>query len=281
MLKRLFLLFCFAASTCVPGTSQSSVSHQRLEILPVRFINADLLSERKRNEMSQAIRGKTGFLPLDGDPATRCEEAQEQVRAAYQDKGYMNVETVSRHQVISRSGHRALEIAVTVKALGSQYIIRDMQFTGMSEVPEERLRELMPIRPGMMLKRSPVRQGLEAWRRLYLAKGHIDFSAIPQIEFDEETKGAWLTFNIDEGEEFHFGDLHLALLDDRVSRELQQGWSSLKGGVYSEEALNKFFQHYFRFPSPNISSFDYTWTKFDFYERTADVFMTFVPAPTE
>lgn len=277
MLTRLPIVLLLSALP-VLATGPSKLTQSRQRVLRVRFLNAGLLSDSEKAEISKTVLASVGTLDANNRHLL-IEMAKESVRAAYQDKGYMKAETESWYRTIEDSHGQALQISVSVKSEGLRYRVQEIELTGGTVFTKDALLSLMPIQPGKTLTRREAARGLEAWRRLYAARGYINFTTVPDLDFDDETGQVALGFDIDEGKQFHFGELHLAVFDDRIEEVLNQGWQKMQGQPFSQEELEKFFQQYFQLPNPRISSFDYTWLKVNNREGTVDIFLTFAPPP--
>jgi hypothetical protein len=105
--------------------------------------------------------------------------------------------------------------------------------------------KLIPVQPGEIFSRARIAKGLETLSQHYEAAGYINFTSIPNTEFDETNASVRLNIDVDEGKLFHWGDLHISGLDAGKTHALTEGWEDLRGKPYSPEGLRGFCAKFF------------------------------------
>jgi outer membrane protein insertion porin family len=125
---------------------------------------------------------------------------------------------------------------------GQQYRLREIAFSG-NKVSAQELRQQFAIGNGEIFDVEKIRLGLEQLRRLYAARGYINFSPVPNTEADDANRVITLRIDFDEGKQFHYGKLTM------LGNELHPGdwgkilnaWRFTEGEVYNAEEVEKFW----------------------------------------
>ena len=92
---------------------------------------------------------------------------------------------------------------ITVKVEeNAQYRIGDVKVVGAKQFNPEFIRAVLGLIPGAIYNETAVRKSFENLKKLYGARGHINFTAVPAQDFDEQKKLVNLTINIDEDRQF-------------------------------------------------------------------------------
>ena len=88
-----------------------------------------------------------------------------------------------------------------------------------------------------------IRRGLERLRRLYAARGYINFAPIPNTEADDENWAVTLRIDLDEGQQFHYGKLTVRgnELHPGDSKKILNAWRFTEGQVYNATEVEKFW----------------------------------------
>lgn len=132
--------------------------------------------------------------------STNLDEIASRVRYALQRQGYFKV-VVNDPEITVVSGTTDPEIVdVRVKAdEGAIYRLKNIQFGKDTVLSTQELRNVFPIADGDIMDRDKIAQGLEAIRHLYVAKGYVNFSAVPETHIDEVDHTISLVIGLDPG----------------------------------------------------------------------------------
>ena len=133
---------------------------------------------------------------------------------------------------------------------GAETKIGSIRFIGNTEFSDSRLREVIQTRETKWWRffstddvYDPDRINLdrELLRRFYLTNGYADFKVNTAVaELTPDKKSFFITFAVDEGERYHFGDLEIeARLKDLKEDSLQSAIEVKKGDWYSAEEIDK------------------------------------------
>jgi len=278
-LERLLICVCVLASLLLNGQTGSFT--QRTTTTAIRsilFRNAGALSAEERRELVKKIR--QDGVEFGSDQSRTADVAEERVRAAFQDEGYLKVKvSATAEPVADNPTNGQFDIVVEVLDSGQRYRLREIHFINAKAFPETELVSLIPVQPGEIFSRAQIARGLELLRQRYQSAGYVNFTSIPNTEFDEADASVRLNIDVDEGELFRWGELHVTGLDTGKTQELTAGWEALRGKPYSPGSLQEFCSRFFR-PTPiGTDPAEYTKRKIDEKTGTIDVSIAFATPP--
>jgi outer membrane protein insertion porin family len=144
--------------------------------------------------------------------AAKLSEDTELVRDAFQRLGYFkavvqdpktqvrDVGSPGLHiPLIMRGPGKVLDITVPVEE-GERFHLKEITFTGNKAITNvAALRRQIPMKDGDIFNIELVRKGLKNLRDAYGALGFINFTPVPDTQFDDEKKLISLTIDLDEG----------------------------------------------------------------------------------
>jgi outer membrane protein assembly factor BamA len=254
LLKRLLLipfalglLSSLSAQVFTPEGTSRPVT--KVPIRRITFQSAPLLSSEDRREISRALRSEE--VEADSspwDPSGLADEAAERVRAAYQNDGYFKVQVDARLVPVTRETAAKYDVLVQVSEEGKQYRLGNLYFLHMKAFPESQLRDLFPIERGEIFSREKIAKGLEKLRRVYGDNGYINYTGVPNTEFDETNNTIDLGVDVDEGHLFHWGSLHADGMRDQDREIVLNAWEGYRGQVYrsGDQELDRFVRKFFQ-----------------------------------
>lgn len=239
-----------AGQNCPPETQE--IKPATVFVRDIDFWNASLLSQDEEQKISSTLR-REELSKRSQSPdqlAALAEEGAERVRAAYQNNGYFKVEVSDQILPLDDPGH--FDIVIRVLKSGQQYRMGDIHFVRALQFSEPELRDAFPIQRGDIFSREKIAQGIEALRAMYDSRGYINFTPVPETEFDEADATADLTIDIDEGRQFRFRSIDVLGADPQTRATLLAVVSVKPGDVYNSEALKTMFRKFpSLFPNPN------------------------------
>jgi outer membrane protein assembly factor BamA len=165
----------------------------------------------------------------------------ERTRQAWQDHGYFKVQVQGKARVLTR-GPVSERIAVTVQIdEGKQYRLEGVRFKGNRELSnEDVLRSLIALKDRDIFSRKEIAKGLDNLRFAYRQLGLINFTSIPNTQFNEEQRTISLDIDMDEGKKFYVSSLSIVGLDDYVLEDLLLK----RGHVYDQRLVDLFMQEH-------------------------------------
>lgn len=163
-------------------------------------------------------------------------EVSKQLQRAYQDFGYYKAQVHDPEVQVKAQGIDGkchFDVLVVVNE-GNVYRIGEIRFKGGTIFPAAKYRELFSLEPGDVFNRSAIEVGLVTLRKLYCDAGYINFSSVPDVNFDEQSSLISLEIDMDEGKQFRWGML---AVDGKNSvpgakRRLLDFWKPHEGTTY-------------------------------------------------
>lgn len=205
-----------------------------ISIVDVTFLGSLQMPISEQEEIVNSIKQKTYGTTL-GDVV---DEGLERVRAGWQDRGYFKVQVTGDARTITSSPasqHIALSVSVDE---GSQYRLSGIAFKNNKAIKRtDILRAFFPIADDELFSREKIGKGLENLRQAYGELGYINFTPIPDTEFDDENRRISLVIDIDEGKQFRVSSVDVLGLDEISRREILNDFPI--GGVYSQRLFEE------------------------------------------
>jgi len=188
----------------------------------------------------------TELARLSGDFVGSCynddsEEMQERLRAGFQEHGYFAVEIKRLTFKPSDPLGTPKPVAVEAEVVeGPKYRLAEITILQNHSISTETLRAEFPLKPGDVFERGKVATGLESLRKLYVSKGFLDFTCIPDTEPSSNGTIA-LKLTVDEGTQYHMGKLEILAGNETVAR-LRAEWKMAEGTAYDPTYIKKFIE---------------------------------------
>ena len=170
------------------------------------------------------------------------QELSERIKDAFQRRGFFKTEVVKPLHVAVIDG-LARPSPVDVEAVikeGDRYRLGNIELRGYKAFDSQTLRPLFPLNRGDIFDIEKVRQGLEALRDLYGESGYLNFTPVPDTQFDESNHTISLVMDVDEGEQFRIEAVEFNA-PRAVAAGLRGAWKLKIGDVYSSGYATKFF----------------------------------------
>ena len=244
MLKRLLCLACLLqlssalfGQTCIPPTRFEE--RVKAPIRDVIFTNDASLPSDAEDAIAQHLHHQTVQSgSLDKQLSSAADEAAERTRAAYQNIGYFKVQVDGTALSVGLDSSQ-YDIMIKIRSSGQQYRLGDLNFVHGTFFPTLQLRDLFPLRPGEIFSREKIARGLEELSRLYGSQGFINFSAVPDTDFDDDTGIATLTILVDEGKQFRLRHVDVMGVDRGTKARVLAEFALKPGDVYTSEAWER------------------------------------------
>ena len=83
-----------------------------------------------------------------------------------------------------------------------QYKVGEVKVTGAKELNENVIKAVMGLVPGQIYNESTLRKGFDNLKKIYGARGYVNFAPVPVQDLDEQKKLVNLTINIEEDRQF-------------------------------------------------------------------------------
>jgi len=236
-----------------------------------------------KNEAARRLR----HVANTSHPSLGLEEtrgmAQEYARALLEDHGYWKASIETRLLPLpQRAGW--VDVVFQIDE-GAQYYLSRISWTSVKEFTDSDLHDAMAIRSGEVASRGRISQGLQEVNKLYASRGYINCVLIPDTKLDDASHAMALNILVDEGAQFHFGELDLPGLDAEHREMLLQRWQAIKGTTYSFKKEEGFFRSVLWPADPKQPGYNYWFyrefidTRLDEREHAMNFSIRFAPPP--
>ncbi len=178
--------------------------------------------------------------------AGKLTEDTELVRDAYQRRGYFKalvqdpktqIRDVTGFHIplIQKGGGKVVDITIPVEE-GDRYRLKEVKFTGNKAITNIAiLRKAIPMKDGETFNVEMVRQGIKNLRDIYGAGGYINFTPVPDTQFDDEKKLITLTFDLDEGKPFYVRRIEFKGNTTTRDKVIRRELAVEEGNVYNSK----------------------------------------------
>jgi len=222
---------------CFPFSSSEHQPGPEVTIAELIFEGDLRMPISDQDEIATSLKQRT----YQGEPDAVVSELTERVRQAWLNRGYFKVEVHADAHLLTGSPVSE-QIAVTVHLEeGQQYRLGEIRFKNNRALSNvEALRSLFPIKDGDVLDRDAIGKGLENLNSAYGQYGYINFTNVPETQFNEERQTISIDMDIDEGKQFFVSSISILGLDDHLLKD-----SLLQpGDVYNQRLALLFIKKY-------------------------------------
>jgi outer membrane protein insertion porin family len=178
--------------------------------------------------------------------SSKLDEDAERVRFLYQTKGYDKVlvdnpTTKIRDTgkgfpyIFRKGGGKVVDITLPITP-GDQYRLKAITFTGQKAITDARfLRAQFQIKDGDIFDRELIGKGLENLRKAYGGIGYVNFTAVPDVEVDEEHKTISMKVDVDEGKQFYVRRIEFTGNTTTRDKVIRRELAIEEGNVYNSK----------------------------------------------
>jgi outer membrane protein assembly factor BamA len=230
-----------AARLCPPSHSGSEQSpNPDISITEVAFSGTLQMPATDQDQIAASLKQRTYTGSLDGV----VDEAEERVRAAWQDRGYFKVQVSGKGRTLTRSPvNQRIALSFRVDE-GLQYRLGKVLFRNNKAIGNVgTLRALFPIADGDVFSREEIAKGLENLSKAYGKMGYINFTSVPDTRFDDQERLIYLEIDMDEGKQFRLSSISFPSLDDTARQEILRD-SLLPGQIFNQETFELLLQRH-------------------------------------
>lgn len=176
---------------------------------------------------------------------SKVEQAARDIRKKYSDSRYSNVQVT--YKIVDVDGQNS-DVVFTITE-GASTTIQNVSFVGNSVFSDGTLRGVVSSKESAIwhmfsgadsYSADKVNFDRELLRRHYLENGYADFGVISAVaDLDEESNRYFITFTIDEGEQYNFGEVDVdSAFSNLPPEELLPLVRGRTGNVYNAVQLN-------------------------------------------
>ncbi len=244
-----------------PEVSCSSVSAHddlpagpEISIANVRFSGSSQLQLSDLNEIADSIKQKVRGTSFD----TVMDEAQERATSGWQDHGYFKAKVaIDSRTLTATPTSQTLALNVHVSDEDMQYRLAGITFKNNRAISNAKaLRNLFPIKDGEVFSRQKIAEGLEKLRKAYGEYGYVNFTSVPDTQFDDENKLISLEIDIDEGKQFYVSEVEVLGLDEPARKRLLKVLAIKRGQVYNSRLWEMSLSYSSKLPHCSCPDFE-------------------------
>ena len=192
-------------------------------------------------------------------------------------RGYLKAEFDEPQAKIVNDGPRTVvDVSFPVKP-GAQYRTTQVQWTGSSAFPVDRLQSMIHLPPGEPANAVQLQTDLDTVKKLYGTKGYLTASVTPQPSMDDSAATVAYNLQVTEGEVFHMGELQTDGLNDSAATKLEAQWQMKTGDVFDDSYLHRFFEVLYHDFGLNRSYSVVPKQAVDYRQKTVNITLHFVP----
>jgi outer membrane protein assembly factor BamA len=173
------------------------------------------------------------------------DEGLERIKNGWQDRGYFNAQVTGETRTLSispESQHIALSVQVEE---GFRYNLKVITFKNNKAIGDvDTLRGFFRIADSDVFSREKIGKGLEDLRKAYGEIGFINFTSVPDTQFDDENGLISLVIDVDEGKQFRIGSVKVLGLDDAGREEMLKTLPK-RGEIFNDRIWEKALVSYY------------------------------------
>ncbi len=183
------------------------------------------------------------FAPITGAGKYRQEVLENDIvllSEYYHNNGYIKSE-ISEPEITYKKNNKWMDISIKVKE-GSQFTVGEIKFEGNELFTDEELRKKLSLTPGEVMSKKVLRDDVEKLSDMITSQGYALASVFPDLDPNDETLEADVTFKIREGDIFTVGRIEIMgnvkTRDKVIRREIRLS----EGQQYDGKKLKRSFQ---------------------------------------
>jgi outer membrane protein assembly factor BamA len=207
----------------------------------------------------------------------------------YQERGYLRA-SFSPPKVKPEAAPPDCERGVAVTMYvdeGSIYVWDKAVWEGSQALAPQELDAALGMKSREVANVAKLAKGLNAVRRAYGRKGYLGVRLRSEPDFDDTARSVAYHFNVNEGPQYHMGELVVNGLSENDANNLRGRWRLLHRDVYDEGYIDEFIKKSvpefqrdaLRAGNPLPAFAVESKPVYDHEKHTVDVTLNFKPAP--
>ena len=167
----------------------------------------------------------------------------EEVRPIYLSHGYLGVRFGPPSSRMAGDPKSALPNKLIVQAPidpGPVYSWGGVTWKGNYSLPAESLDDFVKLKTGDLADGMKIESAWEGVRDIYSRRGYLDAKVDAVPSFDETSKRVTYTVSVDEGPQYHMGQLILTGLSMDGERRIRAAWTIAAGAIFDKTTYENF-----------------------------------------
>lgn len=210
-----------------------------MPVTSVKFPGASGLTQEQLTSASKEIIGQ------DFSITHWNEYASYGLVPLYKRNGYLNVRfgDPAGKLLGSAPGDSSVQIDVSLPVEeGLKYFWEKADWTGSRQLTPAELDRLLGMKSKEIANQDKIDAGMAAIQKAYSAHGFIEANLGPKANLNDSDRMASYEFLVNEGTQYHMGQIHFDGVPDRASQELTKAWKLKPGDVFDATYLDDFLQ---------------------------------------
>ena len=168
-------------------------------------------------------------------------QAEKNFLPVYRERGYLKASfSEAQPKVVEDSPDETLvDVAIPVSP-GLQYKLLELQFSGYSVFPVEKLREFIHLETGQPANAVRLDKDIEAIKQLYGSRGYMAARIVTTPEMNDADATVKYAFQLQEGSVYKMGDLEIRGLDSVITQRMVAAWKLREGDTYDAQYPKRF-----------------------------------------
>jgi outer membrane protein assembly factor BamA len=159
----------------------------------------------------------------------------------YWARGYLKAAITDAETKAIQSDSKQTDVDITFAVdPGRQYQVKEIQLSGAKVIPADQLQKMIHQQPGKPADAVRLGRDIEAMTKFYGTHGYMAASVQAMPAVDDAASTVSYRIAIQEGEQYHMGELEIRGLDSRVTDRLQLKWKLRPGDPYDSSYLHSF-----------------------------------------
>ncbi len=214
---------------------------------------------------------------------------QKQLLPVYYARGYLKAafsapepNVVRQPSDESEDGPRHMTVVDVTFAVipGQQYQLKSMEWSGNHAFPADVLQKMVRGQPGEPANTIRIRDNLKDVQKLYGSKGYVTAALKADAEFNDAASTVVIRLSVNEGFEYHMGELEFRGLDNGLTAKLRDAWKIRPGEVYDATYLDEYLPSAHKLLPPSLDWEVTPHTTANVRDKTVDVDLIYsVKAP--
>jgi outer membrane protein assembly factor BamA len=123
---------------------------------------------------------------------------------------------------------------------GLRYKVSSLKWSGNKEFPSDQLQKMVRAEVGQPANTVRLADNLKDVQKLYGSRGFLTASIKANADFDDATSTVAFTLEVNEGYEYHMGELEFRGLDNSLMAKLRAAWKLRFGEIYDATYIDEY-----------------------------------------
>lgn len=164
-------------------------------------------------------------------------------RSIYLQHGYLKAEFgEAQQEVVSEAPDKIIVDAKLTVMEGRQYKLAAMEWAGDGSFAAEKVQPLIHLLPGQLVNAVQLTEDLAGVRKLYGTQGYLKVQITPEAEFHDSESSVSYKLVVQQGDQYHFGEVDFQGVDDKVKARLREAWRLREGEPFDASYGERFIK---------------------------------------